>query len=245
MAGRGGEERLLADGPARPRRRTFGRRQGRRLRSGQQALLSDLLPKLRVDPPAEGKTLDLAGLFGRPCPRMNLEIGFGAGEHLAWQARRDPDAGFIGAEVFLNGVVGLLRLAKEDDLENLRVHHGDALSLLEAFPEASLDRVFILFPDPWPKSRHHKRRLIHPEALDRLAAVMKDGAELRLATDHGEYLRWMLAHVTRHPAFAWLARGPADWRERPEDWPATRYEMKALGEGRKPAFLRFVRRGRD
>lgn len=244
MAGRRDEGSVSAEGSAHPRRRTFGRRQGRRLRTAQQALLRDLLPRLRVDPPADGRALDLETLFGRPRPRVNLEIGFGAGEHLAWQAARDPEAGFIGAEVFLNGVVGLLRLAKAAGLENLRIHHGDALSLLGLLPEASLDRVFILFPDPWPKLRHHKRRLIQPEVLDRLAVVMKDEAELRLATDHGPYLRWILARLTCRPDFAWRVRGPADWRERPDDWPATRYEMKALGEGRRPAFLRFVRRRR-
>lgn len=244
MGGPGGEGPAFNERPAQPRRRTFGRRQGRRLRPGQQALLRDLLPRLEIDLPDDGRALDLAALFGRSPERVNLEIGFGSGEHLAWQAARDPAAGFIGAEVFLNGVVGLLRLAGNGGLENLRIHHGDALGLIAALPEASLDRVFILFPDPWPKLRHHKRRLVQPEVLDRLAAIMKDGAELRMATDHGEYLRWSLARLTGHPDFDWLARRPGDWRERPADWPATRYEMKALGEGRRPAFLRFRRRAR-
>jgi tRNA (guanine-N7-)-methyltransferase len=142
-------------------------------------------------------------------------------------------------------VAGLLRRVRERGLDNLRIHHGDARDLLDALPERSLDRVYILFPDPWPKTRHHKRRIIQDQSLARLAAVMKDGVELRVATDDMEYLRWMLERLLRSPDFEWLARGPRDWRERSDDWPPTRYERKAIHQGRRPVYLRFRRRPRQ
>jgi tRNA (guanine-N7-)-methyltransferase len=138
----------------------------------------------------------------------------------------------------------LLRFVRDRDLTNLRLLQGDGRDLLDVLPGACLGRVFILFPDPWHKLRHHKRRIVRPATLDRLADLMRDGAELRIATDHPEYLRWILECAGTHPAFRWLARGPADWRLRPEDWPPTRYELKALGQGQKPVYLRFERRPR-
>ena len=173
-----------------------------------------------------------------------LEIGFGGGEHLAALAARLPDYGFIGCEVFENGVVKLLAEVERLGLANLRLLIDDARPLVGALAEACLDRVFILFPDPWPKLRHHKRRLVSTATLDALARAMADGAELRLATDDVDYLRWMLERATAHDAFEWLARRPQDWHERPPDWPLTRYEQKALDAGRRPAFLRFRRRPR-
>ena len=174
-----------------------------------------------------------------------LEIGFGAGEHLAEQAEHHPEIGFIGCEVFEDGIVRLLGEVARRGLGNIRMFTDDARLLLAALPPGSIGRIFILFPDPWPKRRHHKRRLVAPATLDLLAAVMSDGAELRLATDDRDYLAWMLQHATAHPDFVWLARRPADWRERPDDWPETRYEAKARTAGRMPAFLRFTRRPRD
>ncbi len=230
--------------PGAPRRAFYGRRRGRRLRPGRKALLEELLPQLAVVLPEGGGRLDPAALFDSPPEGIWLEIGFGAGEHLAWQAEQHPGAGFLGAEFFVNGVAGLLREVRECGLANVRIHHGDARDLLDVLAPGSLDRVFILFPDPWPKARHHKRRLIRDDTLDRLAEVMKDGAELRLATDDMGYLSWMLERLNRHPAFEWLARGPRDWRERPADWPPTRYEIKALDQGRRPIYLRFRRRPR-
>lgn len=150
----------------------------------------------------------------------------------------------IGAEVFENGVVKLLGEIARRKLGNVRLFVEDARLLLAALPEKSLARAFILFPDPWPKLRHHKRRMVSAETLDRLAFVMQDGAELRLATDDVDYLRWMLERATAHADFEWLAQGPEDWRQRPQDWPATRYEQKAIAAGRAPAFLRFRRRAR-
>jgi tRNA (guanine-N7-)-methyltransferase len=224
---------------SRPQRliHTFGRRRGRRLRAGQQALLADLLPLLAV----KGPPVAPATLF-TPAPReIWLEIGFGGGEHLAAQAASRPDIGFIGCEPFVNGVVSLLAHVKAQGLANIRIWQGDARTLLAGLPAASIGRAFILFPDPWPKPRHHKRRLITAEFLDALARVLVPGAELRLATDDRDYLLWMLERLTTHPGFAWTARGPGDWRRRAADWPATRYEAKALAAGRKPAYLRFVR----
>jgi tRNA (guanine-N7-)-methyltransferase len=217
-----------------------GRRKGRRLRAGQQRRLDDLLPALAIALPETGE-LDLARLFAKP-EAVWLEIGFGAGEHLAWQAERHPRIGLIGAEVFWNGVARLLAHAAERGLANLRVFPEDARALLEALPAGSIDRVFLLFPDPWPKQRHAKRRFVGRANLDRLARVLRPGAELRMASDDPGQIRWMLEQTLAHPEFAWLATGPGDWRERPADWPATRYEEKALAAGRRAAYLQFRRR---
>ena len=209
-----------------------------------KTLLETLLPRLQVTLPASGGPLDPVELFGGIRGQVWLEIGFGAGEHLAWQAAQHPEVAILGAEVFVNGIAALLRRIDALQLANVRVFQGDGRDLLDVLPENSLSRVFILFPDPWPKQRHHKRRIVQAALLDRLASVMKDGAELRMATDHADYLRWMLEVATAHPAFRWLASEPGDWRERPADWPASRYELKALGEGLAPTYLRFVRRRR-
>lgn len=217
-----------------------GRRKGRRLRAGQQRLIGELLPKLAVALPASGE-LDLARLFPA-AEAVWLEIGFGGGEHLAWQAEHHPRTGFLGAEVFQNGVARLLAHAAARGLENLRVFPEDARPLLEALPPGSIGRVFLLFPDPWPKQRHAKRRFVGRANLDRLARVMQPGAELRMASDDPGQIRWMLEQTLAHPAFEWLAAGPGDWRRRPADWPATRYEEKALAEGRRAAYFRFRRR---
>ena len=220
----------------------YGRRRGRPLRTGQRERQSTLLPQLSFAVPENGR-LDPASLFAKPRD-IWLEIGFGSGEHLASQAEAHPDIGFIGCEVFENGVVKLLGETERRGLANIRLYPNDARPLLAALTPRSVGRVFILFPDPWPKARHHKRRLVAPATLDRLAEIMTDGAELRLATDDPGYLSWMLEHATGHPEFSWTACRPADWRERPDDWPATRYELKARKAGRMPAFLRFTRRAR-
>ena len=224
------------------RRLVYGRRRGRPLRSGQRELLDALLPRLAVSVPAAG-ALDPQTLFAAWPRPIWLEIGFGGGEHLVAQAERHPEIGFIGCEVFENGVGKLLSEIARRGLDNIRVFAEDARLLLDALPSASVDRVFILFPDPWPKRRHHKRRIVSRETLDRLAAIMRDDAELRLATDDDDYLCWMLERLTAHPDFEWQARRAEDWRRRPGDWPPTRYEEKARAAGRSPAFLRFRRRG--
>jgi len=202
-----------------------------------------LLPELRFALPGSAP-LDPACLFAAPVEAVWLEIGFGGGEHLATQAAAHPSVGFIGCEVFENGVARLVSAIARDRLGNVRIFADDARALLAALPDRSLSRVFILFPDPWPKARHNKRRLVAPATLDQLARLMTDGAELRLATDDPDYLAWMLEAATAHPDFAWTARRAADWRERPADWPPTRYEEKARAAGRTPTFLRFLRRAR-
>jgi len=227
------------------RRNLYGRRQGRPLRAGRKALLEETLPQLEISLPEDGGLLPPALLFDPPPAEIFLEIGFGGGEHLAWQAARHPGAGFLAAEYFITGVASLLgQLRAAGSAAPLRLYIGDARDLLDCLPDAVLDRIFILFPDPWPKRRHHKRRLIQPATVALLARVLKDGGELRFATDDPGYLDWALQRLTAEPALAWQVAGPADWRRRPDDWPATRYEEKALEAGRQPAYLRFLRRPR-
>jgi len=169
-----------------------------------------------------------------------LEIGFGGGEHLIWQAQQRANIGIIGAEPYVNGVVKLLAHLESAPIPNIRIHSCDAREIIEALPDASLGRTFILFPDPWPKARHHKRRFIQMEMLNELARVMKPGAELRFASDDAGYVEWSLERFMAHPSFEWTATNVADWLSRPADWPPTRYEAKKLHG--KPAFLRFLRR---
>lgn len=160
------------------------------------------------------------------------------------QAETHPQIGLLGCEIFENGIAKLLARIERRHLGNIRIFPDDARLLIGALPRASIDRVFILFPDPWPKRRHNKRRIVSEETLDGLAEIMANGAELRLATDDRDYLCWILERVTNHPAFEWLARRPRDWRERPQDWPSTRYEEKARVTGRAAIFLRIRRRPR-
>ena len=241
----GGIRLSVADqegGPSGQRRILYGRRTGRRLRRGQADLVENLLPKLEIAAPAEGQLPTPATLFDFTPRDAWLEIGFGAGEHLLQQAKNHPDIGIIGCEPFLNGVVKLLGGVRDLGLRNILLFRDDAQLLIGSLPDASVGRVFILFPDPWPKTRHHKRRIVSSATLDQLARAMKSGAELRIATDDSSYLAWILQYVLRHGGFEWTARRPTDWRERPPDWPATRYEHKAVEAGRRCAFLRFARR---
>ncbi len=224
------------------KRRVYGRRFGRKLRDSQKELLAEVMPKVRVPAFEPGARLDPASLFDTPKRDFWLEIGFGGGEHLVWQANQNPDVGLIGAEPFLNGVVSGLGHIHREQVTNVRVWPDDARPLMDALPEGCIGRAFILFPDPWPKKRHNNRRFVQKENLDSLARLLRPGAELRMASDDQDYVAWMLAETTPHPAFAWLAEGPSDWRERPRDWPATRYEEKARAKGIQPSFLRFRRR---
>ena len=208
-----------------------------RLRKGQTALVEDLLP--RVTLPTEG-SLAAPALFGDDRP-LWLEIGFGAGEHLAAQAAAHPDAGLIGCEPFLNGVVGALGHIRDGGLDNVRLYMGDALDVLDRLPTAGLDRAFLLHPDPWPKTRHARRRFVNPGPLDLLADRLRPGAEFRIGTDHPVYLRWTLMQMAARRDFAWTAAGPADWSGRPVDWPPTRYEAKARRLGHEVWYFRYVR----
>ncbi len=227
------------------RRPTFyGRRRGRRLRPGREALLAALLPRLAIPLPPEGDRLDPGALFNGGVSEVWLEIGFGAGEHLATQAVANPGIGFIGCEPYVNGVTSLLSRIEREGIGNIRVWADDSRPLLGVLAGASIGRAFILFPDPWPKARHHKRRIVSRSTLDALAFTLADGAELRLATDDSDYAAWMLARAAPHPSFQWLARSPRDWRQRPPDWPPTRYERKATAAGRESMYLRFRRRPR-
>ena len=221
----------------------FGRRRGRGLRPTQKARIGELLPRFSVTI-SEGGWLEPCAAFSTPKPAVWLEIGFGGGEHLALQAERHPDITFIGCEVFEPGIARLLAHIERRHLDNIRIFADDARRIITALRPSSIDRVFILFPDPWPKRRHAARRFVSRETLDALAVVMTDGAELRLATDDGNYLVWMLERVTEHPLFEWLVRGPLDWRNRPNDWPPTRYEERARAAGHVPTFLRLRRRFR-
>jgi tRNA (guanine-N7-)-methyltransferase len=222
----------------RPEIRSFGRTGGRALSKRQQHLLDDLLPRLKLDlasPPG------LAGLFTAPVTETWLEIGFGGAEHLLWQAAQHPNVGIIGCEPFVDGVVKALTGIDEQHLKNIRLHDDDARDVLRWLPEASIDRAFILFPDPWPKARHRKRRLVSAATLDLLARVMKPGAELRVGTDIADYAYTMLAAFEGQEAFVWTATSPADWRNQGDDWPVTRYQRKAIREGRRSDFFRFRR----
>ena len=201
-------------------------------------MLETLLPQLTLVP-APGR--DPRTYFSGAFTDVWLEIGFGAGEHLARQAENNPGIGLIGAEPFVAGMAKLLSKIELAKLSNIRLYTEDARDILAALPDASLARVFILFPDPWPKTRHHKRRFIQMEMLDELARVMRPGAELLFATDDQSYLVWALERLSAHPAFAWRAGTAADWRARAADWPETRYEAKAVAAGRPCAYLSFNR----
>jgi tRNA (guanine-N7-)-methyltransferase len=221
--------------------RSFGRKRGRKPSPRQRGLMQDVLPRVRVDLAAIPKD-GLGALFPVPVEEVWLEVGFGGGEHLIHQARCNPGVGLIGCEPFEDGVIKTLTAIEEGQLGNVRLHPDDVRPLLRALPAASLSKVFILFPDPWPKARHAKRRLVSPSLLDALAGVMGSGAELRIATDIDAYARTVLEAALPHHAFRWTATAAADWRTPWADWPGTRYEAKALREGRRPMFLTFVRR---
>lgn len=217
--------------------RSFGRRRGRKPGPRQQSLWDQRLPELAVD---LSKPL-AAQLPANAPPELWLEIGFGGAEHLLWQAQANPQALIIGCEPFEDGVVKALAGIEDHALTNIRLHADDARQLLRWLPDASLDRAFILFPDPWPKRKHIKRRLVAPPTLDLLARVMKPGAELRIGTDIGDYARTILLAIMAHKDFIWPATGPDDWRIRGDDWPATRYEQKAILAGRPRYYFRFQR----
>jgi tRNA (guanine-N7-)-methyltransferase len=220
-----------------PKHRLYGRSAGKPLSARQQALMAEALPKIAI-PETARAALDPATLFEAP-REIWLEIGFGGGEHLAGQALKHPDIGFLGAEPFLDGVVKALAHVEEGGLSNVRLVRDDARDVVEQFTPRSIDRVFVLFPDPWPKARHRKRRLIQPEFLEALARVLKPGARLRFATDWADYAERALADVLRDGRFRWTAEAANDWRNPPADHVTTRYQEKRLGDC-APVFLDFV-----
>lgn len=228
----------------------FGRRKGRTIRCAKTTLLSDFLPRLRIQ---EDQQID-KHLFGTPVDKLYLEIGFGNGEHLAEQARRNPNIGFIGAEVFQNGVANLLTLITgikiKDDLpetitlsadriDNIRIYDNDMRLLFKQIPDETLDKIFLLFPDPWPKKRHANRRFVNPDNIAQMARCLKKDGILRIATDHKVYKHWTLQQMRNTSHFKWTATCGNDWKHEPADWVQTKYQRKALAEGRRPIFLDY------
>lgn len=222
-----------------PERRFFGRRKGKNLSSRKQGLMDTLLPRISVRLPQGDDLLNPHTLFDTPKRALWLEIGFGKGEHLAWQARANPDVGLLGCEPYLNGIAGLLTHIEEGGIENIRVYGDDARHVIWKLPTASVERVFLLHPDPWPKARHARRRFVGPKNLDDIARILVDGGEFRVGTDHPIYREWTVLQMSERTDFAWLNPDPEQWHERPGDWPETRYEAKAL-EGRA-TYFRFRR----
>jgi tRNA (guanine-N7-)-methyltransferase len=222
--------------------RLYGRAKGKPLRVYQQGLVDDLLPRLLV--PAEGE-VTAQRLFGRHCP-LHFEIGFGGGEHLAYRADMLPDHGFIGAEPFLNGVAQALSHIDGESgyspLANIRIQHGNALDVLRRIPDGALSFVYLLHPDPWPKTRHIKRRMMNDGPLALIAAKLKPGGEFRFGTDHPIYLRHALMVMRRHTdQFAWEISTPGDFQQRPGGWAETRYEAKARAQGHEVWYFRYRR----
>ncbi|RST31704.1 tRNA (guanosine(46)-N7)-methyltransferase TrmB [Sphingomonas ginkgonis] len=219
--------------------RLYGRSSGHKLRAGQQELVDRLLPQISV--PADGP-ITAERLFGEPRP-LHFEIGFGGGEHLASRADMLPDHGFVGAEPFLNGVAQALGHIRDQRLANVRLHMGDALEVLRRVPDGALSFLYLLHPDPWPKARHAKRRMVNDGPLALFAEKLKPGGELRIATDHPVYLDWALMIMQRHVAtFEWTAESPSDFLEPSGGWIQTRYGAKSRREGRRPYYLRYRRR---
>jgi tRNA (guanine-N7-)-methyltransferase len=218
-------------------RRLYGRAKGHKLRQGQAQLVEELLPALSV---SETGAVTASSLFGDNRP-LHFEIGFGSGEHLAYRADLLPDHGFIGCEPFLNGVVGALMHVRDGPLGNVRLHMGDALDVLERVPDGSLRFVYLLHPDPWPKARHAKRRMMNHGPLDLIAAKLQPGGEFRLGTDDPTYCRWSMMVMNQRSDFEWLAKEPKDFLVRPGGWPETRYEAKARRKGHEVWYFRYRR----
>ena len=225
----------------RPSGAFYGRRKGHRLRPRQAGLIDSLLPHLAIDltkPAPAG----LAALYPVPVAAVRLEIGFGGGEHVIAQAQAHPDIGFIGCEPFVNGMAKALVAIDALKLANIRLYHGDATPVLAWLPRASLAGVDLLYPDPWPKRRHWKRRFVQETSVAEIARVLKPGGEFRFATDWADYAAWTLERLLRWPDFVWTAERADDWRAPWPDFFRTRYEAKALREGRAPCYLTFRRR---
>ena len=230
--------------PIRPHRNFYGRLRGKHLKLSQEGYLAEDLDDLSPGPVdwdvnPDRTPLDLEALFdGKP---TWLEIGFGGGEHMVHQCALNPDVGIIGCEPYINGVAMLLGKIRKVGVKNLAVYPGDVRDMFDVLPDASIDRAFLLYPDPWPKSRHHRRRFVTAEHLEPLARVLKPGSIFRVATDIPDYVRQTMEEVPKHP-FEWTAEGPEDWRVAWDDWISTRYEQKALREDRNPHYMTFIRK---
>ena len=216
--------------------RSFGRRRGKKLRPGRERLVDELLPEIKFD-----ASRPTSQQFVGQVNDVWLEIGFGGGEHIAAQALAHPQIGFIGAEPFINGVAKLVKTISDESISNIRIWPDDVREIFPTITDSTLGRVFILFPDPWPKKRHAKRRLLTHETLDEIYRMMKPGGELVVASDHTDYVRYALFQISTHPGFEWLAKSATDWRDPPKGWIQTRYEQKALSKGIKATYLVFRR----
>lgn len=227
----------MSDEPTHRPRAFFGRRKGHPLRRHQAGLLANMLPQVALDltQPAG----DLAALFPHRPSDVRLEIGFGGGEHLVAQARQNPDVGYLGCDGFENAIGKLLAAVEAGGIRNIRPHHGDAIELLAWLPDRTLTRIDLLYPDPWPKRRHWKRRFVQPETLAQFARILKPGGEFRFATDIADYGAWTLAHLAQMPEFVWTAERADDWRLPWAGFVRTRYEAKAIREGRTPNYFIF------
>ncbi|MCV3736606.1 tRNA (guanosine(46)-N7)-methyltransferase TrmB [Rhizobium sp. TRM96647] len=226
--------------PTRATEAFFGRRKGKPLREAQARRLDEVLPTLALDlsQPAPER---LAGLFSVDTQRTRLEIGFGGGEHLIHRALENPQTGFIGVEPFVNSMAKLVGRIEETGARNIRLYDNDAMQVLDWLPPASIDQIDLLYPDPWPKKKHWKRRFVSVTSLDRFARVLKPGGLFCFASDIDTYVNWTLGHCAAHPAFEWTADNAADWLTPFAGWPGTRYEAKAKREGRSSAYLTFRR----
>lgn len=222
----------------RPQATLFGRRRGKRLTARHDGLMQTALPGVALD---ASRPIAPAALFPQGVCELWLEIGFGGGEHLAALAKAHPHVGYIGCEPFRNGVAKALASIEAEKLRNVRLYEGDARAIIEALPDAALQGVYLLYPDPWPKRRQRKRRFLSDAMLSRLARIMRPGAELRFATDIDDNAGWTLARLLRSPHFIWAPESASDWQDPWRGWPGTRYEAKALREGRKPAYFTFRR----
>ena len=232
---------MSSDAEPRPPRAVFGRRKGHRLRPRQAALFGTLLPRLALDLTTPSR--ELLALFPDPVDEVRLEIGFGGGEHLVSEARTHPRVGFIGIEPFVNGMAKALAAIAAENLSNVRLHHGDATEVVAWLPPASLARIDLIYPDPWPKRRHWKRRFVQDRSVAALARILRLGGEFRFATDIPDYAAWTLKHFIRSPDFAWSAQRADDWRRPWPGFSGTRYEAKAERQGRVPCYLIFRRTG--
>ncbi|MCB1784022.1 MAG: tRNA (guanosine(46)-N7)-methyltransferase TrmB [Alphaproteobacteria bacterium] len=232
-----------AEGSAYPQQSLFGRRKGRPLGEDRQAALDNRLPEIDLSPAInQEKQIDLSAVFGGTPSPLWMEIGFGNGEHLATLMRRHPGTYFIGAEPFINGMSAFLMHIKDLPNDKIRVLMDDAIKLCRLLPDKCLDGLYILNPDPWPKTRHHRRRIVSPENLDIFARLLKPGASLIMTTDVPGLADWMVTHANNHTAFTWQAECAADWQTPPEDWIPTRYETKRANGADKMAYLFFERK---
>lgn len=219
--------------------RSFGRRKSKNLRPTRERSYAEILPQMQIVLPEGTTKIDPSGFFSFQAKEIHFEIGFGNGEHLAAQALKHPEIGFIGCEPFMNGVAALCVTIKEENIQNIRLWPDDARLLMARLKDSSLDRLYLLHPDPWPKTRHHKRRFVQPETLDDIHRLLKNQGEFRTATDHSALAAWMLEKTYFHQGFDWTAREAQDWRAPPETL-QTRYQAKGLKAGRPPIFLNFL-----